>query len=175
MKTTFRSFALPTVLVFLIFSNTLPMPGCDKKRALAEAAEAAKDIGGGTRDVIAAVGKAYDQKLISFEQKNRLADLLIAIAKGGQKGVAALDTLEKSGVTELSGDQRSVLNKLFDVEVIDPFLTLISEIAKLSDESQTAIRIALASVRTAILLFSNKIGRIDIRRLIETQEAEQYV
>ena len=171
LQTRFRSFALP-VIILAVLTGTLPMPGCDKKKALAEAAEAAKDIGGGTRDVIEAVGKAYDQKLITLEQKDKLADLLIAIAKGGQKGVQALDTLEKSGVTELTPDQRSILNKLFDVEVIDPFLNLISEIAKLSDESQTAIRIALASVRTAILLFSNKIGRNDIQKLVEAREAD---
>ena len=78
------------------------------------------------------------------------------------------------GIISMEGypDQRDALNKLFDSDVIEPFLRLISEIAKLSPQSETAIRIALASLRTTILLFSQKIGRVDVEKMILQKEAE---
>lgn len=173
-QTVLRSVAAPLLLALAIMTSTLPMPGCGKvepKKALAEASEAAKDIGGGTRDTINAVSQAFDAKLLTLEQKDKLADLLIAIAKGGQKGVAALQAIEASGVTELDLTQREMLNRLFDEAVIAPFLDLLTELGKLSNESSAAIRAALAAVRTAILLFSQKIGRAtEIELLIQQRE-----
>ena len=172
LKRTFRSHLIVGLLLVTLSASTLPAPACNSKKTLEVAAEAAKDIGGGTRDVIQAVGQAYDKKLITLEQKDKLADLLGQIARGGQKGVAALQALEAAGVTELSSDHRANLNKLFDDAVIGPFLDLLTEIGKLSSESSMAIRAALATVRTAILLFSQKIGRLDVEKMITTREAE---
>lgn len=167
-----RSFALPVVLVVAIMSGTLPQPACDGKKALSESAEAAKDIGGGTRDAIKAVRQAWEQKLITTEQKDKFADLLGAIARGGQKGVAAIDALEKSGVTELTADHRAQLDTLFSDGVITPFLEMITEIAKLSPTSSVAIRAAIATLRTAILLLSQKVGRNDVEKMILQRELQ---
>lgn len=145
---------------------------CNKQNTLNQAAEAAKDIGGGTRDVIKAVGDAYQAKLITLEQKDRLADLLIQISKGGQKGVAAIEKLQQQGVSIPTLDQKQILNKLFDDEVISPFLRLLTEMGKLSESSAASIRLALASVRTAIVLLSNKIGRNDVILKIQALEAQ---
>lgn len=171
-STTFRAVALP-LLILALLTGTLPAPACNKdetKKSLAVASEAAKDIAGGTRDTIKAVGQAFDKKLITLEQKDKLADLLIAISKGGQKGVAAISALEASGVTELDLNQASALNALFDTEVITPFLDLISELAKLSPSQSAAIRAALSGVRVAILLLSQKIGRNDVEQIILKRE-----
>ena len=171
-STTLRSVVVPLVLVVALMTGTLPTPGCgNAKKNLGVAAEAAKDIGGGTRDVIAAVKKAFEQKLITIEQKDKLADLLIAVAKGGEKGVNVIAALEASGVTDMTPDQALQLSKIFTDEVIAPFLDLISEIAKLSPSSQVAIRAALATLRTTILLLSQRIGRLDIEKAIFEREA----
>jgi len=143
---------------------------CNRQRTIDVAAEAAKDIGGGTRDIIKAVGEAYDKKLITLEQKDRLARLLKNIARGGQKGVDAIDALEKSGVTNLSGTDAQALSKIFTDEVVGPFLELLTELGKLSDSSSAAIRTALVSVRTAIVLLSSKIGRADLIKEIQARE-----
>lgn len=144
---------------------------CGGPKTLSVAAEAAKDIGGGVRDTIKAVGDAYDKKLITLEQKDQLADLLGAIAKGGLKGVDAIETLQKSGVTTLTGPNAQVLNTIFSDEVIAPFLQLLTELGKLSNSSSAAIRAALISVRAAIVLLSSKIGRDDVIHQINRLEA----
>ena len=144
---------------------------CGGPKTISVAAEAAKDIGGGVRDTIKAVGDAYDKKLITLEQKDRMADLLGAIAKGGLNGVGAIETLQKSGVTTLTGTNAQVLNTIFSDEVIAPFLQLLTELGKLSASSSAAICAALISVRTAIVLLSSKIGRVDVIQQINRLES----
>jgi len=164
-----KLISIQLLAALLVLGSVAPMAGCGQKQ-LAQAAEAAKDIGGGTRDVIKAVGEAYQKGLVSLEQKDRLADLLKAIARGGQKGVDAIEALNKAQVTILDATQRQQLTHIFDDEVIAPFLELLTELAKLSDGASVAIRASLASVRTAIVLLSSRIGRVDVIRQIEARE-----
>lgn len=138
-----------------------------KDKSFKTVAEAAKDIGGGTRDVIKAVGEAYDKGLITTAQKDKFADLLRAIARGGKKGVDVLDTIQKAGLTEVPADKQQALNLVFSDEVITPYLTLLTELGKLSETQSAAIRAALVVVRTAILLLSNKLGRNDVQPAVE--------
>lgn len=168
MRLRYRSAAILLIVAIVSYSNF--GFACNKQKTLSVAAEAAKDITGGTRDVIKAVGQAYDQKLITLEQKDHLADILLNIAKGGQRGVAAIDALEKSGVTTLNGPNAEALSKIFTDEVVGPFLQLLTELGKLSDSSSAAIRAALVSVRTAIVLLSAKIGRADVIQQIQARE-----
>jgi len=173
MRRTFYSFAAPVILIFALLANTLPMPGCgskDPKKQFHDIAEAVKDISGGTRDVIKAVGEAFDKKLITIQQKDKLADMLIRISKGGQKGVATLAAIEASGVLELSPQQKVDLTKLLDDEVVGPFLDLITELGSLSPESSAAIRAAMSSLRVAVLLLASRVGRNDIEGLIIQKE-----
>lgn len=165
-----RRRVLSIALVLVLLPSTFGYGPCNKQKSLSVAAEAAKDIGGGTRDVIKAVGEAFDEKLITLEQKDKLADLLGNIARGGQKGVAAIDALEKAGVTTLSGADAETLSRVFTDDVVAPFLQLLTELGKLSDSSSAAIRAALVSVRTAIVLLSSRIGRADIIREIRARE-----
>lgn len=143
---------------------------CNKENTVNQAAEAAKDIGGATRDVIKAVGEAYQAKLITLEQKDKLAGYLKLIAKGGQKGVDKLEQIQKSGGTVITGPDGDILNKIFSDEVVAPFLNLLTDLGKLSDTSSAAIRAALASLRTTIILLSGKIGRVDVIKQIEARE-----
>lgn len=161
---------LSIALVLCLFAGIATTQTSCSEKQLGQAAEAAKDIAGGTRDVIKAVGDAYKAGLITIEQKDRLAALLKAVAKGGQHGVDVIDSLEKQGVTTLSPDNSRVLRAVFDDEVISPFLSLLTELGKLSDNSSVAIRAALASVRTAIVLLSSRIGRNDVIQAIRARE-----
>lgn len=165
-----RKKVLTIALVLVLLPNTLAFGPCNRQNTLNAAAEAAKDIGGGTRDVIKAVGDAYQAKLITLEQKDKLADILGLIAKGGQKGVDAIEFLHNQGVKEPTAEQSNLLRKIFDDDVVAPFLNLLTEIGKLSNDQSVAIRTALASVRTAIVLLSSKIGRIDVIKAIEARE-----
>jgi hypothetical protein len=170
-----RRKILAVALTVVLLPSTLAMGPCNRQSTLNSAAEAAKDIGGGTRDVIKAVGDAYQAKLITLEQKDRFADLLKAIAQGGQRGVDAIEFLQKQGVETPTAEQRINLMRIFDDDVIAPFLNLLTEIGKLSNAQSVAIRAALASVRTAIVLLSSRIGRADVIRAIEAREVRWNV
>jgi hypothetical protein len=163
---TFTAPATPYLLVGGVAGIAVTQSAC-KESDLQKTAEAAKDIGGEVRDLVDAVGKAYAQKLITLQQKDKFADLLAAVARGGQRGVDVIAALQAQGVKVPNATQRQQLNLIFDDQVIAPFLEFLTELGKLSDESATAIRTAMASVRTAILLFSSRVGRNDARDKIE--------
>lgn len=179
----FRKGILSTALAgFIAFGTSAPIlvpvavtglavsqTSC-KENDLQKSAEAAKDIGGGTRDVIKAVGDAYQAKLITLEQKDRLADILKKIAQGGQKGVDAIEFLQKQGITTPTSEQRINLSKIFDDDVVAPFLNLLTELGKLSESANATIRTAMVSVRTAIVLLSSRIGRNDVIEAIKARE-----
>jgi hypothetical protein len=164
-----RSKVLAILLSLCLLSTVATQTACGEKQ-LSQAAEAAKDITGGTRDVIKAVGQAYQAKLITLAQKDQLADLLEKILNGSEKGITAIELLHKQGVETPTTEQRSALSKIFDNEVIAPFLEILTELGKLSDSQSVAIRAALVTMRTAIVLLSNKIGRADVIRAIEARE-----
>lgn len=155
-------YALPVGIAGVAVTQT----ACSESD-LQKTAEAAKDIGGEVRDLVDAVGKAYKQNLITLAQKDVFADLLANVARGGQRGVDVIAALQAKGVKIPDAGQRRELNLIFDDQVIAPFLTFLNEIGKLSDDSAVAIRAALASVRTAILIFSSRVGRNDIKGRIE--------
>lgn len=157
------------IILVCLVSQTALGP-CNKQKTLEVAAEAAKDIGGGVRDTIKAVSDAYDAKLITLEQKDRLALLLKKIAQGGQRGVDALELLESKGVASLDVPEAKDLNRIFSDEVVAPFLNFLTEMGKLTDTQSAAIRAALVTVRTAIVLLSSKIGRADIIQEIQRRE-----
>jgi hypothetical protein len=165
-----RQKVLAVALTLVLLPSTLAFGPCNKQSTLNSAAEAAKDIGGGTRDVIKAVGDAYQAKLITIEQKDKYADLLKKIAQGGQRGVDAIELLHNQGVKEPSAEQSNLLRKIFDDDVVTPFLNLLTEMGKLSEAQSAAIRAAMASVRTAIVLLSSRIGRTDVIKAIEARE-----
>jgi hypothetical protein len=168
-----RVSLIPILLVVMAIGPISP-PACDSKRALDEAAEAAKDIGGGVRDVTAAVGQAYDKQLITLAQKDRLADILIRISQGGQQGVETIAALHAAGVTDIDGQHRIELDAIFTNAVVGPFLELLTEIGRLPTDANLAIRASLPAVRSAILLFSRKISRGDVERQIHAAEEVLY-
>jgi hypothetical protein len=165
-----KLLAVQVLVLALVLGGVAPLAGCGGEKTLAQAAEAAKDIGGGTRDVIKAVGEAYQKGLLTLAQKDRLAALLKAIAKGGEKGIDAIEALQKTQASTLTSDQRQQLTRIFDDEVVTPFLQLLQELGTLSGDASVAIRAALVSVRTAIVLLSSRIGRADTIKAIEARE-----
>lgn len=169
--TLYRQKKLFILLTLICLVSQTAFGPCGRQKSIEVAAEAAKDIGGGVRDTIKAVSDAYDAKLITLEQKDKLALLLKRIAQGGQKGVDAIAFLESKGATTLSGPDSLSITRIFNDDVVAPFLELLTEMGKLTDAQAAAIRAALASVRTAIVLLSSKIGRADIIREIERLEA----
>jgi hypothetical protein len=169
---TYTAPALPLILPVSVVSLSIAQTSC-KESDLKKTAEAAKDLGGEVRDLIDAVGQAYSKGLITLAQKDRFADLLGSVARGGIHGVDVIEALQAQGVKVPNATQRQQLNRIFDDEVITPFLSFLTEIGKLSDDSAIAIRTAMSSVRAAILLFSSRVGRDDIKRKIEAVQLRE--
>ncbi|MEO6390819.1 MAG: hypothetical protein ABIP75_03145 [Pyrinomonadaceae bacterium] len=160
-----NSNAAKMLLIFGVASVLLltqtACPG-KAKVSIQAAAEASKDLGGGTRDVIKAVRQAYEKNLISLELKNKLADGLGLIATGGLHGTQVIDALNN----EFGGDINRVPSevwtnaaKLFDDEVVRPFLDLLRDLNTITPGQSLSIRIALSAVRSAILTIAVVFGR----------------
>lgn len=158
------------IALLLILSFSAMAPKCGDPKQVQQVAEAAKDIGGGTRDAIKAVDKAYTDKLITLTQKDRLADMLLRISRGGKAGVAAIEAVAVLGDGTIPATQQEIISAIFTDQVVGPFLDLITEIAKLSPTASVAIRASVSALRTTILLLSQRIGRSDIIDAIHAKE-----
>lgn len=153
----------------LLFSSLSVACG---KQTMQKAAEAVKDVNGGVLDTTRAVAKAYHQGLITIEKKDRLADLLIKLAKGGEKATGVLVALNKEFPDgNLPADRWTLLNKLLDDELISVFLDVLTELTALTPATADLIRIAMAGVRSAILILAGIFGRrTAVERSIERRE-----
>jgi hypothetical protein len=135
-----------------------------KADALKTAAESEKDLAKDVQFALTAVEKAWHQKLITTDQKNRLAHLLGQIASGDQKAIEATIALQAAGSLDTSE-----LSTILNDQVVAPFLNVLTEIGKLTPDSSAAIRAAIAGIRTTILLLSQKIGRNDVIEKINSR------
>lgn len=151
---------LSVAMTLTLLAGVPFLQGCPQKQkddALTVAAESEKDLAKDIQFALTAVREAWEKKLITTEQKNKFAHLLGQIAVGDQKAVEVTASLKAAGATDTSA-----LNLIFNDQVIAPFLNVLTELGKLTPEGNAAIRAALAGVRTTILLFSQKVGRVDV-------------
>lgn len=126
------------------------------------AAEASKDLGKSTTNTVKAVTTAYEQHLLTYEQKNKFADLMIAVADGGKHGTNVIDELNQQyggEIKKVPAENWAAVVAIFQNEVVSPFLTFLQELNKITPSTAANIRIALAAVQSAILTISAVFGQ----------------
>lgn len=122
---------------------------CPKETAIRKAARASFELSGITLDVVKAVGKAYDERIISLATKDKLAGHLKLVISGGKKFNQSIE-----GLNALTTAQASVLNTIFSDEIVTPFLAILEEVRALTPAQADHVRTAIAALRAAILIIS---------------------
>ena len=142
-------------LAFAIYAVVLTNIACDQNQ-IRKAAKASDQLSGLTLDAVRATKQAYTDGLITLEQKDRIADKLLVLASGGQTFNAVVkQTAANSGA--MTTDKWLALEKLFDVEVITPFLEFLAQTAGVA--SATKLNAAIGLIRLSVLTIAQVFGR----------------
>jgi hypothetical protein len=155
----FKIFLTALVVLFALI-----VTACPKDTAIHKAAKASYELSGITRDVIAATDKAYTQHDISLALKNKLAGELVLIAAGGKRFNEIATGV--NNINTISTDKLQILNTILSNEIAGPFLSILQDISVLSLPQAVALKAALATLRTAILLISQVISENTYQRVL---------
>lgn len=146
-----KKILISLLLVYaLVLATACPI----KESDIARAKRASNALAGLTADAITATRTAFENKLISLEQKNSIADALIMISRGGTRFTLAVKAAESS---KLLVERREVLNQVFSRDIVEPFLSLLQQIGLLKNAAALAHAIDL--LRVQILVISKVFSR----------------
>lgn len=174
---------LSMVLVFSVVIGAITTTACPKDTAVRKAARASYELSGITRDVIAAVNRAYDENIVGVNTKNAIADKLIIISKGGARFNQLAMAANNSNTSNSNGGSVNLatlatLNKILSEEIAGPFLEILDALKIVSPGQALYLHAALGALRTAILTISSVIAdnadsfdRIDELMLERVREA----
>lgn len=156
---------LSVLLTFAVLASAIATTACPNapskpkaEAAITKAAKASFELSHLTTDAIRATKTAYDEQLITFEQKNALAEKLLVLARGGkafnQLVKKAHETYSESG--NLPPDELKLLEAAFDVNVLNPFLAFA---ASVGINASPKLKAAIETLRAAVNIIGAAFGR----------------
>ena len=150
-------------VIALLLTAVLILTGCPSSKTR-KAAEVSYQFSGLVLDLAKAADKAYEAGALTVPQK----DSVVSTVRKMNEGAKAFNAIvtELANQPEVPPDKLATLNLILSAQIIDPFLDLISKLGVAINVEQ--IKIAVASVRVAILTISNALGEytaVDTRRL----------
>lgn len=166
LKTIFLALALYAVILTSV--------ACDQNQ-IRKAAKASNQLSGLTLDAVRATKQAYLDGMITLEQKDRIADKLLILATGGQTFNQAVKRMAASSEAMTPGKWQA-LERLFDAQVIVPFLAFLAQTAGAANAAKLSAAIGL--IRLSVLTIAQVFGRRQAaaRRINESsgQLAERF-
>ena len=146
---------LLTVL-FLIYAMVLM--ACPRgEKTFRKAQEASVKVQIYSLKLIEANVAAYKAGEISLETKDKIAALTGKLVKGikiYRNAVGNSEQMLKNG-QPLDGNSLATLNRIFDMEVVAPFLGVLTQINLLSGDKSELIKTIISSIRVAIVTISD--------------------
>lgn len=157
MKKTLQKLASLLCLA-LVLNLSFMSVACDEKTQVEKVAKAAVQLTGVIEDAETAVRSAYEQKLISFELKNKAAWKLKALDKGSEAFIAMAKEyrdLYKDG--KIPPDKRKLIEAALSDKILQPFTDLIETITGVNTPPE--LRAAIAVLRSTITAIASVFGR----------------
>lgn len=157
MKKTLQKLASLLCLA-LVLNLSFMSVACDEKTQVEKAAKTAVQLSGVIEDATTAVRSAYEQKLISFELKNKAARQLKSLNDGSAAFNALVKEyreLYKDG--KIPPDKRTILETALSDKILQPFADLIETITGVNTPPE--LRAAIAVLRSTITAIASVFGR----------------
>ncbi|HEX8637124.1 MAG TPA: hypothetical protein VF692_03600, partial [Pyrinomonadaceae bacterium] len=92
------------ILITLLVISSLFLMACPKETAVRNFAKASYSLSGLTVDTISATTKAYNEQIIDLRTKDKMADALKIIQKGGKRFNQTLELFVRESGQELPAD-----------------------------------------------------------------------
>jgi len=144
------------ILLFAAFALVLVTTACPAKNesVIRKAAKASYQLSGLTRDAIRTTQTAFEAGQITLAQKDRIALALVKLAKGGAAFNALVVEANRTHGTagEIPLTKLDQIQRVFDSDLVSPFLALLTEIGGSAVSAQ--VKRAIELIRTAILAIS---------------------
>lgn len=142
-------------LMIAVYAVILTTVACDQNQ-IRKAAKASDSLSGLTLDAVRATKQAFESGAISLSQKDALADKLLILARGGQTFNAAVKQLSVSGADGMTPDKWQTIERLFDAQVITPFLAFLAQTTGINNSANLSAAIKL--IRISVLTIARVFG-----------------
>lgn len=146
------------IIITMLLIYSIFLLGCPKgEKTYRKAKEASATVQIYSLKLIEANIDAYKAGEISLETKDKFAKLTGKLVKGISVYRNILGQAEKTlkNGNALDGNALATLNRVFDMEVVAPFLSILSEVNLLSGDKAELIKTIITSLRVAILTISD--------------------
>jgi hypothetical protein len=148
-----RTF-LTTLLV--IASFVFGMTGCTPK-TIAKAKKASSKLATYANNGVNVTRDIYQQKLISLELKDKIADGFVKLSAAGIAFDAAVKNAESVYGPNVPATEVERLFAVFDQSVVAQFLAVVASLKLISDVP--SLEAVIATIKTAILVIADAFGK----------------
>lgn len=146
------------LFISLLIIYSMFLLGCPKgEKTYRRAKEASATVQVYSLKLIQANIDVFKAGEISLETKDKIAGLTGKLVGGiriYRNALAQNENSLKDG-NALDGNALATLNRIFDMQVIPPFLSILSEVNLLSGDKAELIKTIITSLRVAILTISD--------------------
>jgi hypothetical protein len=148
-----KKFAISLLLIWTLF-----LTACPSQSAISRSAKASSQLAGLTLDAVRVTRQAFESNLISLQTKDSIADKLVKLSKGGLAFNTTIKQLQIAYPNgKLPSDKFELLSRLFDTEVIAPFLAVLQDFGLIKNAPQ--IIAAIEVIRTVVLTIAGVFGK----------------
>lgn len=146
--------------VFLVIYSLVMTTACPSRVTLEKAKTESSRVAVYANATVDVVRELYRSKTISLEQKDRIADKLIVLARGGAAFDALVNQMQSSygNTGNVPKAEFALLLDTFNVEVVNKFLDALAamKIIKVSDHLRNAINLLLTSIKIIAQAFGKQ-------------------
>lgn len=154
---------MKNLLISLLIIGSLILTGCPS-RTIEKAEASSKKLATYANTGVNVTRDLYNEKLLTFEQKNKIADAFIVLAKGGQAFDLAVANAKQQYGQDPPKAAIDALFNTFSSEVVAKFLDVLSALKVVTDSS--AYLAIIESVKAAVLIVASAFGK---RSTVEAQ------
>lgn len=147
----------------LVIYSLLLLSACPKK-SISEAKKQSAQIAVYANNGVEATRTLFQSRVITLEQKDRIADAFILLAKAGQTFDRTIQNIETTYGAKPPKTELYKLFQVFNAEVVGRFLDILQQLKIISANNQIGEIVSL--IQTAILTIARLFGN---KRQVELQ------
>lgn len=150
----------------LIIYSMVMLTACPKEQSIEKAKSSSAKLATYANTGVNITRDLFNEKVISLETKNKIADAFIVLADAGIAFDTAVKRIETVYGTDVPKAEVTKLFEVFDKEVVQAFLAVLETLKLVSDSS--AYLVVIEAVRTAVLTIAEAFDR---KKTVEAQVA----
>lgn len=141
---------LSLLMFAVIFTTTLSNTACPVKSTITKAIHAAEKIDVVTTTAVQTTKLAFNEGLLTFEQKESLLPKMNLLAKGSLAFQEAAKKFKAEG--EITQSKWQILAAMLDANIVAPFLEILAELKVIKNASKILAALGVVQVTVIAIL-----------------------